>query len=162
VDDNRTFLSSVRNFLSQVPGVEVIAEAYDGGMALELTARMQPDLVLLDIAMPGMSGMEAAGALNAFVHPPHIVFLSMHDCSTYRDAARDLGARGIFGKSDFVVNLIPLITEMVSDLKLRQSPGTPILATTANAFEEDCQACLESGMKDHIDKPVDPDKLFET
>jgi CheY-like chemotaxis protein len=40
--------------------------------------------------------------------------------------------------------------------------ATPILAMTANAFDEDRQACIEAGMDDHIGKPIDPEKLFET
>jgi len=127
VDDNRTFLTAVRNFLAQVPDVEVVAEAYDGCMALELAARLSPDLVLMDIAMPGMNGLDAAHALNAFARPPQIVFLSMHDGASYRDAANDLGARGFVGKSEFVADLIPLIAALVSDLRLQNASAVEVL-----------------------------------
>jgi DNA-binding NarL/FixJ family response regulator len=121
VDDNRTFLSAVRNFLAQLPEVLIIGEAHDGQAALALAAQHQPDLVLMDIAMPGMNGLEAAQILNAFAHPPHIVFLSMHDNASYRAAAQELGARGFVGKSDFVSTLVPLIARLVSDLTLQKS-----------------------------------------
>lgn len=121
VDDNQTFLAAVRNFLAQLPDVEVVGQAGDGRMALELAAELAPDLVLMDIAMPGMNGLDAASALNAFAHPPHIIFLSMHDGASYRDAARDLGARGFVGKSEFVAELMPLISGLVSELKLRSA-----------------------------------------
>lgn len=126
VDDNHTFLSAVRNFLALVPDVEVVAEARDGAMALQQAARYQPDLVLMDIAMPGMSGLDAAHALNAFARPPHIVFLSMHDDAYYRDAARDLGALGFVGKSEFVADLIPLITGLVSDLAAQNASAQEV------------------------------------
>ena len=118
VDDNHTFLTSVRNFLSLVPDIEVVAEAADGAQALIQAAKHRPDLVLMDIAMPGMSGLEAASAMNSFARPPHIVFLTMHDDAYYRDAARELGAMGFVGKSEFVVELIPLIASLVSSLAL--------------------------------------------
>ena len=121
VDDNLTFLSAVRKYLAQLPEVVIVGEAHDGQAALALAVQHKPDLVLMDIAMPGMNGLDAVQAMNTFAHPPHVVFLSMHDNASYRAAAQDLGARGFVGKSDFVANLIPLIASLVSDLTLQKS-----------------------------------------
>jgi DNA-binding NarL/FixJ family response regulator len=109
VDDNKTFLTAVRNFLATLPQVEVIGEAHDGKAALTLATRLQPDLVLLDIVMPDMNGLEVAAELKKSAHPPYVVFLSMHDSQSYRTAARELGARGYVGKGDFVLDLEPLV-----------------------------------------------------
>jgi two-component system sensor histidine kinase/response regulator len=60
---------------------------------------------------------------------------------------------------------MPLLDGAEACKAIRLHPGrdkTPILAMTANAFEEDRQRCFEAGMNDHIAKPVDPDVLFET
>jgi len=114
VDDNRTFLAAVRNFLVMQPDVEVVGEAHDGRTALSLAHEVNPDLVLLDIVMPEMNGLEVAESLNRFEKPPNVIFLSMHDSESYRAAARDLGAYGYVGKSDFFVDLIPLIDRMVA------------------------------------------------
>ena len=84
--------------------------AEDGGTAVAMALRSHYDLILMDMQMPQMNGVEATRmirALPAYVH-------------------------------------------------------TPILAMTANAFDEDRQVCLDAGMDDHIGKPVDPDKLYET
>lgn len=126
VDDNRTFLSAVRNFLAQLPEVLIVGEAHDGQEALELALQLKPDLVLMDIAMPGMNGLDAAQVLGAFAQPPHIVFLSMHDNAFYRAAAQDLGVRGFVGKSDFVATLIPLISSLVSELTLQKSAALQV------------------------------------
>ena len=113
VDDNRTFLAAVRNFLLMVSDVEVVGEAHDGIAALALAQEVRPDLVLLDIVMPEMNGLEVAENLGRFSQPPKVIFLSMHDSESYRTAARALGAFGYVGKGDFVVDLIPLIDRMV-------------------------------------------------
>lgn len=116
VDDNRIFLSAMRNFLAFLSDVEVVAEVHDGQAALAQVAALRPDLVLLDIAMPEMNGLVAATAINALPHPPRIIFLSMHDNEYYRSVASDLGAVGFVSKSDFVTMLIPLIKRLVADL----------------------------------------------
>lgn len=117
VDDNRTFLAAVRNFLVMLPDVAVVGEAHDGRSALTLAQEVAPDLVLLDIAMPEMNGLEVAESLGHFDKPPTIVFLSMHDSESYRAAARDLGAYGYVGKGDFVVDLVPLIDRLAASDK---------------------------------------------
>lgn len=114
VDDNRTFLAAVRNFLVMLPDVELVGEAHDGRAALSLAHKVSPDLVLLDIVMPQMNGLEVAESLNHFASPPAIIFLSMHDSESYRAAARDLGVFGYVGKGDFVADLVPLIDRMLA------------------------------------------------
>jgi DNA-binding NarL/FixJ family response regulator len=113
VDDNKTFLAAVRNFLVMVPDIAIVGEAHDGRAALDLAYQTLPDLVLLDIAMPGMNGLEVAQLLNEFLQPPQVIFLSMHDNASYRAAACELGALGYVGKGDFVANLIPIIDRLV-------------------------------------------------
>lgn len=131
VDDNKTFLAAVNNFLLTLPGVEVVGQAHTGAAALALAAELAPDLVLLDIVMPEMNGLEVAAALQAMATPPYIVFLSMHDSASYRAATRELGAWGYVGKGDFVLDLVPLIESIAHELETRParspvSAGTPL------------------------------------
>ena len=108
-DDNGTFLTAVRNFLRMLPDVSVVAEARDGRTALAMALEVCPDLILLDIVMPEMSGLEVAQKLREINPESNIIFLSMHDNDSYRAAASELGAIGYVGKGDFVVDLVPLI-----------------------------------------------------
>ena len=115
VDDNPTFLLAVRQFLDRLPGTQVVGQAHDGREALTLAAELQPELMLLDIGMPRLNGLEVARAMQSWSRAPRIVFLSMHDNNAYREAARDLGALGFVGKADFVVELLPMIEQIVAD-----------------------------------------------
>lgn len=108
VDDNQTFITAVRHFLDRLAGVNIVGQARDGKSALALLRRHRPALVLLDIAMPGMNGLELARAILQEAAPPQLVFLSMHDNREYRAAASDLGAEFV-SKADFVTELLPLL-----------------------------------------------------
>jgi DNA-binding NarL/FixJ family response regulator len=110
VDDNLTFLASVKKVLAMQPHTQVVAEAHDGFQALALAQSLQPDLVLLDIVMPGMTGLEVAKAIRNWPHSPQILFLSLHDNDSYRAEATALGALGLVGKANFVVELLPIIS----------------------------------------------------
>ncbi|WP_296442661.1 response regulator [Rhodoferax sp. UBA5149] len=111
-DDSQTFVTAVRKFLDMLPGTEVVGQAHDGREALSKAGQLAPDLVLLDISMPELNGLEVARHMRSWPQPPHVVFLSMHDSVDYRAAAQELGAAGFVGKTDFVVDLPPIIERL--------------------------------------------------
>lgn len=109
VDDNPTLLKTAARLLASFPGVVVVAEAASGAGALEAVDRHGPDLVLMDLAMPGMDGLEAARRLAARPGPPAVIIMTVNDLPQYRDAALAAGARGFIAKSDLAEQLLPTI-----------------------------------------------------
>ena len=78
-DDEPLARDRLRALLASQPGIEIVAEAADGHDALHACAKHDPDLVLLDIAMPGIDGLEAARHLAAFEPRPAVVFCTAYD-----------------------------------------------------------------------------------
>ncbi len=108
VDDNRRFLEAVRRFLAQ-ESFEIVGQALSGAAALEQVARLNPDLVLMDMAMPKMSGLEATRQIKSHPNPPRVIMLTLHDSPAYAAEARAFGADGFVVKSEFGSELLPLI-----------------------------------------------------
>ena len=79
VDDEPPARARLASLLEECGGVEVVGEAGDGRTAVEVAARLKPDLVLLDIRMPLMSGLEAARHLAAIEPPPAVIFCTAYD-----------------------------------------------------------------------------------
>jgi two-component system response regulator AlgR len=79
VDDEPLARQRLRDLLARSAAVEVVAEAVDGRDACEQAAALKPDVVMLDIAMPVMDGLEAAGHLASLPHAPAVVFCTAYD-----------------------------------------------------------------------------------
>ncbi|MDX9739860.1 MAG: LytTR family DNA-binding domain-containing protein [Gammaproteobacteria bacterium] len=77
-DDEAPARERLRRLLGELPGVEFVGEAASGGEALELNQRLRPDVVLMDIRMPGIDGLEAAQHLVASPQPPAVVFTTAY------------------------------------------------------------------------------------
>src|SRR5262249_56230382 len=91
-DDHALMRAGIRSLLGTLRGVEVVAEAGDGHEALRLVETLRPRVVLMDIAMPGLNGLEATARI-ARDHPEtRVIILSMHVSEEY--AARPLRAAG--------------------------------------------------------------------
>lgn len=98
-DDHTIVRSGVRLLLDAEPDVEVIGEALDGIEAVELTGRLQPGVVLMDIAMPGMDGMEATRHIKAEWPQINVLVLTMHRQDEYLFEVLKAGASGYILKA---------------------------------------------------------------
>lgn len=102
VDDHALVRRGVRMILEQEPDLTVVAEAGDGAEAVELARRVDLDLVVLDIAMPRMTGLQAAREIARRTprgDPPRMLMLSMHDNEQYFFESLKVGASGYVLKS---------------------------------------------------------------
>jgi DNA-binding NarL/FixJ family response regulator len=118
VDDSPSFLESAVRFLSSDERVDVVGLALSGQEALERIQQLQPELVLIDLAMPGINGLEVTRRLKALPNAPWIVILTLHDTFEYRAAAAEAQADGFITKSEFGDKLLPLIEQFRSGAPL--------------------------------------------
>ena len=93
-DDHTLVRAGIRALLEKLPGVEVVGEASDGREVLKLVGTHRPDLVLMDIAMPGLNGLEAAARMAKEFPDVRVIILSMHPNEEYVWRALKAGAAG--------------------------------------------------------------------
>jgi DNA-binding NarL/FixJ family response regulator len=105
VDDLKEWRLRLRRFLELIPGFRVVAEAADGLEAFEKAAQLFPDIVLLDIGMPILNGIEAAPRIRRASPQSGIIFLTQEDDSDIRAAALATGATAYLLKSTPVSEL---------------------------------------------------------
>lgn len=101
VDDQRPFREASRMVVEMTEGFEVVGEATNGTEAIELVSKLAPDLVLMDVQMPGIDGIETTRRIRARPNPPAVVVMSTHESGDYDAVARAAGAIGFVPKSQF-------------------------------------------------------------
>ncbi|HKV76773.1 MAG TPA: response regulator transcription factor [Candidatus Sulfotelmatobacter sp.] len=113
-DDHEVARRGIRSLLESHPAWEVCAEAKDGRDAVELATSMNPDLVLLDIGMPNLNGLEAARQILATSPSVAILILTMHDSDNVIREVLRAGARGFLLKSDAGRDLVAAVEALES------------------------------------------------
>jgi DNA-binding NarL/FixJ family response regulator len=108
-DDHDVARRGIRALLESHPGWQVCGEAHDGREAIELADTLKPDLILLDIGMPNLNGLEAARQILATSPNASILILTMHDTEHVVREVLRAGARGFLLKSDAGSDLITAV-----------------------------------------------------
>jgi len=109
VDDERLVCAHLRTILSAAPDIEVVAEAYDGAEAVEAVLRYRPDLVLMDLRMPGVDGLTAIEQIGQLNPRPTVVALTTFDLDGYVLRAMRAGAAGYLLKDTAPSDLVDLV-----------------------------------------------------
>lgn len=112
VDDSPTFLRTVRSFLDHQDLVEIIATAENAEDAFLMVEALNPDLVLMDLQMPGINGLEATAELHRRCPGTRIIMVTGHDNSELRQASLDMGAQALVSKSRLAQELPTLLKDI--------------------------------------------------
>jgi DNA-binding NarL/FixJ family response regulator len=150
-DDHTLVRAGIRTLVEGLPGVSVVAETGDGREAVELCERLRPDVVLLDVTMPGLNGLEAAPRIAKAAPATRILVLSMHASEGYVAQALRAGVHGYLIKDAAATELevalrsvmrgepymSPAISRHVVDGFLRGAgqPASPLTLLTARQRE---------------------------
>ena len=109
VDDNPEFLDATTRFLSKNSWIEIIGHSLSGQEAIENMKSYKPDLVLMDLAMPKMNGLETTRQLKALPDAPRVIILTLYDNAEYRQASEAVHADGYISKSELGAQLVSMI-----------------------------------------------------
>ena len=125
VDDDALVRSGLLMILGGAPDMEVVAEAVDGRDAVEAARRDHPDVVLMDIRMPRMDGLEATEVIGSWPDPPKVIVLTTFDADDYVARALSAGASGFLLKD----TAPPAIIEAIR----RVADGDPMLSPSVTS-----------------------------
>jgi DNA-binding NarL/FixJ family response regulator len=113
VDDHSLVRRGFRRILEDAPDITVVGEASDGAEAVRLAAQLHPRLIVMDCALPGMSGLDATRRILQKFPETAILMLSMHSEDTWVHQALDAGARGYILKSAVDMELVTAIRRVI-------------------------------------------------
>lgn len=134
VDDHSLVRKGFRRLLEDDPEISVAGEAADGGEAVKLALQLHPQVIVMDMAMPGLNGMQASIEILKVLPKTAILMLSMYSEENYVRNALDAGARGYILKDAMDIDLASAIKQVAAGQKV-VAPG--LLSSTLEADADD-------------------------
>ena len=112
VNDSPIFQQSAKRFLSLDNRIEVVGLAQTEGEAMHCVEQLRPDLLLVDLLMPGVSGFQISARIKSQPFPPRVIIMALDDSQEYREAARAAKADGFLDKQELASQFLPLIESL--------------------------------------------------
>ncbi|WP_344883488.1 response regulator transcription factor [Allokutzneria multivorans] len=135
VDDEPMVCAHLRTILGSAEDIDVVDQAHDGAAAVESVVRNRPDVVLMDLRMPGVDGLTAIERINRLPSPPTVVALTTFDADQYVIRALRAGASGFLVKSTPPEDLIGLV-RVAADGHMVLSPAAAKRLVAASSDEQ--------------------------
>jgi len=155
VDDHSVVRSGVRALLKSSPAYRVVAEAADGGEAVALAKRYRPDVVMMDISMPGVNGIQATRVLRKEVPNAKIIILTVHEDEEYVYQMLKAGASGYVLKSAGKKEIFAAIDSAMSGERFF-SPGVSRLIIDGFIHREDSEEVRQKKTESAPPNPAVP------
>jgi CheY-like chemotaxis protein len=111
-DDHKVLRQGLVNLISSQPDIQVVGEASNGRQSIELARQLNPHLILMDISMPEMDGIEATRIIKAEMPHIHVIGLSMHEDKHIDEAMRKSGAEAFISKAASISELLKAIYQV--------------------------------------------------
>lgn len=150
-DNHRIFRQALRVLLEKKAGLEVVAEAEDGRTAVELAGRLKPDVVVMDVAMPDMNGMEATRLIISCTPATQVVALSIHSDERFVEGMLEAGAKAYLCK-DCAAEELSKAVQTVSD-------GQPYIGRCMGDLPVEKHADARSGLPAELLSPREREVL---
>lgn len=115
VDDHPGFINAAVRHLRRLEWVEIVGSAGNGIEAIAQCEVLRPDVVLMDLAMPEMGGLQASRLIKAQDNPPYIVIASHFDDVEHREHALRAGADAFVSKLSYIQDVLPLLEKLVTE-----------------------------------------------
>lgn len=136
-DDHQLFREGIMNLLSASPQIEIVAQAENGQEAIEKAKKLKPDIVIMDLSMPVMSGVDATRVLHKELPETRVLALSMHADKHYIKEALEAGAYSYLSKNCTYDQLIEAINSVYQGKKYLSNKITEVLIRDYLSTEEE-------------------------